>query len=151
LIVDAAAACLPMEAAARVILDLEPVPSVYADHDRIEQVLVNLMDNAIRHNPSSTKVIVRLWQRDRESVTITVADDGVGLPAGDGDFTSVDRPRAVTSGAGLGLSITRVIVEAHDGRLSLERPARGTRWHVDLPLEFAGSDPDAEVTEVARA
>jgi ABC-type multidrug transport system ATPase subunit/signal transduction histidine kinase len=151
LIVDAAAACLPLEATARVALDLEPVPSVYADHDRIEQVLVNLMDNAIRHNPTGTSVNVRLWQRDPESVTITVADDGIGLPIGDGDFTSVDRPRAATSGAGLGLSITRVIVDAHNGRLSLERPARGTRWHVDLPLEPTESDGETETTEVARA
>lgn len=151
LIVDAAAACLPMTATARVHLDLEPVPAVYADHDRIEQVLVNLMDNAIRHNPVDTTVNVRLWQRDRDSVTITVADDGVGLPPIDGDIARADQPRAATSGAGLGLSITRAIIEAHDGRLVLDHPPKGTRWHVELPLEFAGNDPDAEAVEVTNA
>jgi signal transduction histidine kinase/ABC-type multidrug transport system ATPase subunit len=151
LIVDAAAACFPLAATSRVTLTLEPVPDVYADHDRIEQVLVNLIDNALRHNPPETTVGIRLWQRDSDSVTITVADDGLGMPSRDGDLATADRPRTATSGAGLGLSITRAIVEAHGGQLSLERPARGTRWHVDLPIDLAGGDAEAEASEVTSA
>jgi signal transduction histidine kinase/ABC-type multidrug transport system ATPase subunit len=148
LIVDAARACLPMAAIVRVTVESEPIPTVWADHDRLEQVLVNLMDNAVRHNPPDVTVCVRTWLSDPHTVTITVADDGVGLPE---NIESPDRltaPRSATAGAGLGLSISRAIVAAHEGTLRLERPARGTRWHIDLPV--TGADAESEpVTTVA--
>jgi signal transduction histidine kinase len=147
LIVDAARACLPMDAIARVDLESEPIPTVWADHDRLEQVLVNLMDNAIRHNPPSTTVSVRTWRAGPNAVTITVADDGLGLPPDFDSFDRANQPRAFTAGSGLGLSISRAIVAAHDGTLVLERPPRGTRWHIELPL--AGADPDSEPVTAA--
>jgi ABC-type multidrug transport system ATPase subunit/signal transduction histidine kinase len=142
LVLDAARACLPMETISRVKLECEPLPAVWADHDRLEQVLVNLMDNAVRHNPEQTTVHVRALPLDAQTITITVADDGIGLPA---DIEDTDGPRqrgGATSGAGLGLSISRAIVAAHGGALRLERPERGTRWHVDLPVAGADADPD---------
>jgi ABC-type multidrug transport system ATPase subunit/signal transduction histidine kinase len=147
LVLDAARACLPMETISRVKLECEPLPAVWADHDRLEQVLVNLMDNAVRHNPEQTTVHVRALPLDAQTITITVADDGVGLPA---DIEDTDGPRqrgGATAGAGLGLSISRAIVAAHGGTLRLERPARGTRWHVDLPI--AGAEADADPATAA--
>jgi ABC-type multidrug transport system ATPase subunit/signal transduction histidine kinase len=144
LILDAARACLPMESIDRVKLECEPLPAVWADHDRLEQVLVNLMDNAIRHNPTGTSVHVRARALDTTTMTISVADDGVGLP--DDIAESGDGPRSQrrsTSGAGLGLSITRAIVAAHGGTLRLEQPQRGTCWHVDLPITGGDVDQDA--------
>jgi signal transduction histidine kinase len=116
------------------------MPAVWADHDRLEQVLVNLMDNAVRHNPEQTSVHVRAVPLNAQTITITVADDGMGLPD---DIEDLDGPtqRGATAGAGLGLSISRAIVVAHGGTLRLERPARGTRWHIDLPIADADADP----------
>jgi ABC-type multidrug transport system ATPase subunit/signal transduction histidine kinase len=149
LIVDAARACLPLDTISRVQLECEALPAVWADHDRLEQVLVNLMDNAVRHNPRSTTVVVTARPADDLSVTITVADDGLGLPAGvDGPADRLNR-RSATAGAGLGLSISRAIVAAHGGTLRLERPARGTRWHIDLPIAAEESDTEPSTLVVA--
>jgi two-component system, OmpR family, sensor histidine kinase BaeS len=106
------------------------------------------MDNAVRHNPTGTSVAVRTWRSSRHAVTVTVADDGIGMPP-HADHPDHGAPeRAATSGAGLGLSITRAIVAAHNGTLRLERPGRGTRWHIELPV--APSDAGSEsVTAVS--
>jgi signal transduction histidine kinase len=136
-----------MEAMARVMVSGEPIPPVFADHDRLEQVLVNLMDNAIRHNGADTKVAVRTWRPNPHSVAITVVDDGVGLPPDIEDIGRPAEPRSPTSGAGLGLSISRAIVAAHGGRLRLERPARGTCWHIELDLADVGPDSEPATAE----
>jgi signal transduction histidine kinase/ABC-type multidrug transport system ATPase subunit len=150
LIVDAARACLPLDTIGRVQLLCDPLPAVWADHDRLEQVLVNLMDNAVRHNPPTTTIVVSARSANAHAVTITVADNGIGLPEGLGDpFDRSSGRRSATAGAGLGLSISRAIVAAHGGTLRLERPARGTRWHIDLP--FAGADTDADATPLVTA
>ncbi len=150
LIVDAARACLPMRSLDQVQVDCDRLPAVWADHDRLEQVLVNLMDNAVRHNPPGTTVNVRVRPADAATVTITVADDGLGLPTEMGD--AVGRPpeqRSPTAGAGLGLSIARAIVAAHGGTLQLERPPRGTSWRIDLPVAGVGAGADREPVAMA--
>jgi signal transduction histidine kinase/ABC-type multidrug transport system ATPase subunit len=150
LVIDAARACLPLTVINQVTLQCEPLPAVWADHDRLEQVLVNLMDNAIRHNPPGTTVLVTTTAPSDEAVTILVADDGIGMPdTFDDSGEQVEPRRSATSGAGLGLSITRAIVAAHGGTISLERPQRGTRWRIDLPL--AGADADADSARAASS
>lgn len=137
LILDAARACLPADDAARVTIEPTPgLPAIWADHDRLEQVFVNLLGNAIRHNPPSTRVMVRLAP-SAAGVTVTVADDGIGLPPGEtGDAHGAAR---ATSGSGLGLSIMRGIVTAHGGTVQLLPTERGTTWRLDLP-ETAPTD-----------
>jgi signal transduction histidine kinase/ABC-type multidrug transport system ATPase subunit len=135
LIIDAARACLPMSTLDRVHVQCSTLPAVWADHDRLEQVLVNLMDNAIRHNPGDTTVRVAVSVATDDAITITVADDGIGLPDGADDATErSSRRRVSTSGAGLGLSISRAIIAAHGGTLQAERPVRGTCWVICLPV-----------------
>jgi signal transduction histidine kinase/ABC-type branched-subunit amino acid transport system ATPase component len=150
LIVDAAKACLPLDTVSRVQLACDPLPAVWADHDRLEQVLVNLMDNALRHNPPTTTILVSARPAEGHAVTITVADNGIGLPR------AIEHPgelpsgrRSATAGAGLGLSISRAIVAAHGGTLRLERPDRGTRWHIELP--FASEDSDQDPSPLVAA
>lgn len=107
-----------------VALDLEtrePV-RVWADRNRLTQVLVNLLDNALRHTPSGGSVTVAV-ERDAGEAIVSVRDTGVGIPYADlphifERFYVVDRSRSREhTGTGLGLSIARHLVEAHGGTL----------------------------------
>jgi signal transduction histidine kinase/ABC-type branched-subunit amino acid transport system ATPase component len=141
LVVEAAIACLPPDAAHAVEVEFGPgLPVVWADHDRLEQVFVNLLDNAIGHNPPGTRVSIGAMAAGSAGVTITVADDGSGMPDdfAAAPFEPMRRRRSPTAGAGLGLSIARGIVGAHGGILELDRPARGTKFRVWLPIELPG-------------
>jgi signal transduction histidine kinase len=137
LVLEAAIACLPPADAASVSLGCGPaLPVVWADHDRLEQVFVNLLTNAVRHNPPGTQVEVTAGHGDSE-VVISVSDNGTGMPAelAGAPFEPVQRRRSASAGAGLGLSIAKAIVEAHGGRIELHRPARGTSFRICLPVE----------------
>jgi len=155
LVVEAAIACLPPASAASVVLSCDPsVPVVWADHDRMEQVFVNLLNNAFGHNPPGTRVRVTTGHRESE-VVVTVRDDGIGMPSElvAAPFEAAHRPRPgnrgragpngsgsgsghrKSAGAGLGLSIAKGIVQAHGGRIELAPLARGTCFSVHLPIE----------------
>ena len=143
LVLDAAVACLAPPSAALVELRCEPgLPVVWADHDRLEQVFVNLLENAFRHNSEGTRVAVDARAGEAGGVLVTVTDDGAGAPgeiaaalAGRGRVR-----RSATAGAGLGLTIARGIIDAHGGRVELERSGRGTRFAIHLPVERADAD-----------
>jgi signal transduction histidine kinase/ABC-type multidrug transport system ATPase subunit len=147
LVVEAAIACLPPASAASVELACEAgLPVVWADHDRLEQVFVNLLSNAFGHNPPGTRVRVTAEHQPPE-VVISVLDNGVGLPAElaaapfDGAMRPRSHPRGGGSGhrqrpgAGLGLGIARGIAQAHGGRIELVPLDAGTCFRVCLPVE----------------
>jgi signal transduction histidine kinase/ABC-type branched-subunit amino acid transport system ATPase component len=138
LVIDAARSCLAPRAAAAIdIRSTGEVPAVWADHDRLEQVMMNLMDNAVRHNPPATTVRVDVRCDGRDDVIIEVTDDGVGL-SGEGERESDAPPHAwrdPSAGAGLGLAITQGIVEAHNGALWRESAHPGSRYVIRLPVE----------------
>jgi signal transduction histidine kinase len=160
LVLEAAIACLPPGSAATVSVTCDhSMPVVWADHDRLEQVFVNLLDNAISHNPRGTRVRViagiteiKISNALRGSagasgdvlvdtapaeVVISVIDDGAGMPAElvSAPFEPTHRRRARSAGAGLGLSIAKGIVDAHGGRIELECLRKGTCFRVHLPVE----------------
>ena len=113
------------------------LPAVWADHDRMEQVLLNLMDNALKHNPEGTHVRVGTVA-DGATVLISISDDGSGVPddVAAAFFDPERRRRTETAGAGLGLSIASGIVEAHGGTIELVRDnGRGARVIVRIPIE----------------
>jgi signal transduction histidine kinase len=114
----------------------EPVLA-HVDADRIQQVVANLLDNARKNSPPGVPVQVELERLDG-SARITVEDRGSGIDPGQLDriFDKFVRGReGAVSGTGLGLYISRRIVEAHDGRIWAESPAGGpTRFVVELPL-----------------
>jgi signal transduction histidine kinase len=148
LVVDAAIACLPPASAARVQVSCDPeLPVVWADHDRLEQVFVNLLSNAFGHNPPGTTAAISAAADGPGHVVLSVADDGAGLPAelAVAPFEPARRRRTATSGAGLGLSIARGIVAAHGGQIELAQPARGACFRIRLPVEaparLAGTAP----------
>jgi signal transduction histidine kinase len=150
LIIEAAVSCLPPEWSVAVTVDCDPnLPPVWADHDRLEQLFVNLVGNAVRHNPPGTLVQVTARSSGGE-VDIAVSDDGVGFPPerGVAPFEATRRDPSQSAGAGLGLSIAQGIVDAHGGHLELERPATGTTFRIRLPIEGTGRVVD-EAAEAA--
>jgi signal transduction histidine kinase len=107
-----------------------------ANAERLQRVLFNLIQNAIRHTPPDGSVTVRAEPVDG-AVEIEVADTGPGIPAGDRrrvfePFFRGD-PARTDAGAGLGLAISRAIVEAHGGRIWLVDSTVGTRVRFRLP------------------
>ena len=140
LVLEAAIACLPQPGASMIEVTCHrALPAVWADHDRLEQVFVNMLDNAIRHNPPGTRVSVTAEPGRGGEVVIGVSDDGSGLPPDlAAPFEPKRRGHSASAGAGLGLSIAHGIVVAHGGQIRPRRPAKGTRFEIRLPVEAAG-------------
>jgi two-component system phosphate regulon sensor histidine kinase PhoR len=125
------------------------LPPVLADRDRLTQILVNLVDNAVKFTPEGGSVTVHATLREPVSdvaippghaVEIVVDDTGVGIPRKDlpritERFYRVDKARSrELGGTGLGLAIVKHLVESHHGSLNIEsEPGRGTRVRVTLP------------------
>jgi signal transduction histidine kinase/ABC-type multidrug transport system ATPase subunit len=154
LIADAAVSCLPPEQAGAVQIDCgDELPAIFADHDRLEQVLLNLLSNAIRHNPAGTLVRLTVAADRANAVEIRVSDDGPGLPPefAAAPFEPNREHRSRSAGAGLGLSITRGIVAAHGGTIDLDRMAPGTTFVIHLPVEPSDAQhPPVLVTAAAH-
>ncbi len=113
------------------------IPLVRADRALISRVLVNLLSNAIRHTPSGGRILVRVCPQDGRTA-FSVTDSGVGIPA---EYRPriferfVQVPGATRGGAGLGLSISKTIVKAHDGDISVEsEPGKGSVFTFTLPV-----------------
>ena len=138
LVLEAAKRCIPEGSIAlRTAPDL---PAVWGDHDRLEQVFVNLLDNAVRHAADGTPADVEVDARTDsggETVVVRVHDDGAGIPPSLADRVFLPHARGSTSapGAGLGLAIARGIIDAHGGTIGLEPCDRGTTMVVTLPVE----------------
>ena len=117
----------PLAQGSGLLLEQAAPPEVWvtADRDRLEQVLTNLIDNALKYTPTGGRVDVRVAQADRE-VEISVSDTGKGIGPADlphvfERFYRADRSRTRGSGGtGLGLAIARHIVEAHGGRIRVD-------------------------------
>ena len=114
--------------------------TVRADSDRIEQVVVNLLDNAIKFTPRGGKITLTT-RADKELCTVTVADNGVGIAPEDREkvfdrFFTADRAHTAGKGTGLGLSICQRIMEMHGQTLKLMDTHEGTAFA--FTLERAG-------------
>jgi signal transduction histidine kinase len=116
---------------------------VRADPDRIQQVLVNLLDNAAANGPPDTDIEVSLHAGGDE-VEVSVVDHGPGLSEGDLErvFEKFVRGRSTVRGTGLGLYLAREIMNAHHGRIWADRAGTaGARFCFSLPLVSAPSAP----------
>ncbi len=131
-----------------VMSDVAPdLPLAFADGDQIRQVLINLVDNAIKYSTEGGRVVVRARSGElggAPAVVLSVADTGVGIPSQDlprltERFFRVDKARSrELGGTGLGLAIVKHIVQAHGGRLTIESAlGQGTTVQVALPAALA--------------
>lgn len=127
---------------------------VEGDRDRLEQVLGNLLENAVKYSPDGSEILVNVEHRG-DAVLTSVCDRGIGIPADElmQVFERFHRGRQVSStnygGLGLGLYITKQIVERHGGQIWVESAEGvGTTFHFSLPV--ANVDDPAPAAEVAR-
>ncbi len=123
----------------KVTLGSEDQAQVFGDQDRLKQVFLNLLDNAIKYTPSGGQVTLAFNRAD-DWVRVTVADTGIGIPAKDlphifDRFYRVDKARSrEQGGTGLGLAIVKTIIEAHGGRIEAASVAgKGSQFTVWLP------------------
>jgi two-component system phosphate regulon sensor histidine kinase PhoR len=118
------------------------LPAVSADRDRLVQVLINLVDNAVKYTPEGGAVTVTARSTGEGAVEIAVADTGIGIPAADlpritERFYRVDKARSrELGGTGLGLAIVKHLVLAHGGELRIEsQEQQGTTVRFTLPIQ----------------
>jgi two-component system sensor histidine kinase KdpD len=126
-------------------------PLVPLDGLLLEQVLMNLLDNAAKYAPAGTPIDIHAWIDNGEAL-VQVADRGPGLAAEDLGrvfekfYRGVQATAPVSRGAGLGLAICSAIIQAHGGRIWAEnRPGGGACFWFSLPLE--GSPPTVETDD----
>jgi two-component system phosphate regulon sensor histidine kinase PhoR len=124
-------------------LSRNEIPSslaVQADRDYLEQILINLLDNAVKYTPEGGKVIVSAIEKDSKEIQFSVEDNGIGIPKEDLSriferFYRVDKGRSKElGGTGLGLSIVKHLVQAHGGRVWVESQiGKGSTFYLTLP------------------
>ena len=117
----------------------DDAPLINGDSDKIVQILLNLIGNAVKYSPAGGRVRVSAIPRDR-FLEVVVEDEGMGIPEEarskifDRFYRVNDTETKGISGTGLGLSIVKGLVELHGGRIWVDAaPGRGSRFHVTLP------------------
>jgi signal transduction histidine kinase len=125
---------------------IEPDRTVTADHDRLRQVMDNLLMNAIKYTPSGGDVSVTMRALDDEQIEVVVADTGVGLAAESIPklFQRFSQPSEFKRGLGIGLSICKDIVTLHGGRVSVHSEGLGRGSAFTLVLPTRGVPPIAQ-------
>ncbi len=124
----------------RLILDIAPVPPLYAQGERLQQVFINIILNALDAMPGGGELRISL-SREGEAVVVRIADTGTGIKPEirsrifDPFFTT----KGVGKGTGLGLSISYAIVKEHDGRIDVQSEVgHGSTFTITLPLGREG-------------
>ena len=127
-----------------ILVETEPnLPPMVGDRERIEQVVVNILSNAVKYTPSGGRIRLTAQRAGANHVRITVEDNGVGIPADDVPrlferFYRVDKARSrAAGGTGLGLAIAKEIVEQHEGKIALTSEyGKGTTVTITLPTDL---------------
>jgi signal transduction histidine kinase len=126
------------------MVDKQPaLPNALCDQMRTTQIFSNLLSNAIKYTPEHGRIAIGLRHSTQEDVLVaTVADNGIGIPAkdlthiGKNFFRASNVYLSKANGAGLGLSITRALVELQGGRMWIDsKPGEGSAFHVTFPID----------------
>ncbi len=116
------------------------LPPVYADEERIRQVLLNLLGNAIKYTPEGGKIDLTVLHRMSHKVEVTVTDNGLGVPAEQREKVFEDHVRLErddeADGYGIGLFLCRRIIRAHYGQIWVDAAIgkTGSSFHFTLPV-----------------
>ncbi len=120
----------------------ENIPKISADKDRIDQVIVNIISNAIKYTPDGGTIVVDSSMVDKENVLVRIMDNGLGIPEKDiprifERFYRVEKARTSdTGGTGLGLAIAKELIEAHGGSIKIQSKLNvGTIVDITLPIK----------------
>ena len=118
------------------------VPSITADRQRVEQVFINILSNAIKYTPDGGHIDVKLMNAGADRVVVTISDNGIGIPEEDLShlferFYRVEKSRTQDAGGtGLGLAIAKELIEAHGGRITVtSEVGKGTSVAIELPVQ----------------
>ncbi|MEM1427271.1 MAG: ATP-binding protein, partial [Cyanobacteria bacterium P01_H01_bin.130] len=113
-------------------------PPVHGDRDRLSQVVLNLLDNAVKFTPEGGEITLSLLHRTTYKVQFSLCDTGPGIPeaAQDAIFQEGVRLKETqTSGYGIGLAVCRQLIRAHHGKIWVNsRPDEGSCFHFTLPV-----------------
>jgi two-component system cell cycle sensor histidine kinase PleC len=138
------------EAGLKLVVDAAELPEIEADHRGLKQVVLNLISNAVKFTPEGGDIIVALSRLDDDRVRLAVTDTGIGIAPEDlarlaRPFEQVEGQHSkTTQGTGLGLALTKSLIELHGGALVMEsEPGRGTTVSFDLPIRRPGSEAQA--------
>jgi K+-sensing histidine kinase KdpD len=118
----------------------DDLPKVMMDKDRISQVLINLLTNATRYSPEGTTITLAVQRHSESEVHVSITDQGIGIPAQDRErvfekFSMLPKPSWTKKGTGLGLFITKGIIEAHGGKLWIDSEVgKGTTFNFTLQV-----------------
>jgi len=126
-----------------VLMDVPPAfPKIWADPDRLRQVLNNLVSNAVKYSSAGSSIVVRVRERGTQHIVVEVVDHGLGIPPEQVGklFQKFARIRTEdhlkVSGTGLGLYISRLIVEGHGGQIWVESEVgKGSTFGLALPVD----------------
>jgi signal transduction histidine kinase len=140
-----ATSALARSRAIDLVAELDELPAVVADRERLGQLVTNLLSNAIKFTPEQGTVTVRTFANGGSAV-LEVEDTGIGIPSGEQGrlfqrfFRSTNATERAIPGTGLGLVITKAIVEAHGGSITVRSELEeGTCFHVELPFQPDGA------------
>jgi signal transduction histidine kinase len=121
-----------------IIKDIQPLPEIWGDEDRLVQVITNLLINAIKFTPQKGRITIRGIE-NIEQVKISISDTGIGIPT-EKLMTVFDRFYQVDGssnrkygGVGLGLSICKSIIDKHYGSIWAQSHGNGSTFHIILP------------------
>lgn len=126
----------------RLVYGVSEIPSLIADGEKLRRVMVNLVSNAIQNTPPGGEILVFAQEIDAQTIQFTVKDTGRGIPVEAFNrifqrFMRVPSAQDVGSvnGTGLGLPFSRMVIEAHGGKIWVESElGHGTSFHFTLPL-----------------
>lgn len=115
------------------------LPCAYADGDQVRQVLINLLDNAIKYTPEGSLIQIAMLHRTTQKIQVSVCDDGPGIPAKSQEQIFEDQFRLERDqhqeGYGIGLALCRRVVQSHYGQIWVDsKPNQGSCFHFTLPV-----------------